>query len=108
MRVYIASPYTFGNREENVRRQIDAAEILMNNGLYPYAPLLNHYHELVYHHSYDSWLSHDIAWLSKCDVLLRLGGDSIGADHEIGYALSVGIPVYYSIEELLNGLSEGI
>jgi hypothetical protein len=46
-RIYIASPFTIGNPDTNVRRQIDAGEELINAGFYPYLPLLSHYQHLL-------------------------------------------------------------
>jgi nucleoside 2-deoxyribosyltransferase len=44
----------------------------------------------------------DLKLLSKADVLVRLPGLSIGADKEVGYATSVGIPVFHTIEDALK------
>lgn len=107
IKVYIASPYTLGNKEENVRKQIYYAHILMEKGYSPYAPLLSHYQDLIYPRSYDSWLAHDILWLRLCDVVLRLSGESRGADLEVKLAKELGIPVVYDdskIEEAYNNL----
>ena len=97
--VYIASPYTLGDVAVNVRRQIDAASDLLACGLIPFTPLLSHFIHLVHPHSYDEWLEYDLQWLSRCDCMLRLSGESKGADIEEAYAQKLGIPVYYSIEE---------
>jgi len=44
----------------------------------------------------------DLEWLAKCDAVLRLPGESKGADIEKDYALSLGIPVFFSIDDLLE------
>jgi hypothetical protein len=41
-------------------------------------------------------------WLKSCDCVLRMSGDSPGADKEVMLAEVLAIPVYYSIEELLE------
>ncbi len=41
-----------------------------------------------------------MAWLECCDALLRLDGLSKGADAEVRYAKHIGIPVYFSLEEI--------
>ena len=38
--------------------------------------------------------------LQHCDAVLRLPGDSTGADNDVRIARERGIPVYYSIDEL--------
>jgi hypothetical protein len=39
-------------------------------------------------------------WLAVCDCVLRLPGESKGADAEVKFAQEIGKPVYYSIAEL--------
>jgi hypothetical protein len=39
-------------------------------------------------------------WQTKCDALLRLPGESIGADIEVAFARQIGQPVFYSVSEL--------
>lgn len=43
IKVYIASPYSSGNKETNVQLQIDAAYHLLKMGFNPYMPLYNHF-----------------------------------------------------------------
>jgi hypothetical protein len=38
--------------------------------------------------------------IERCDAVLRLAGESKGADNDVRLAKERGIPVYYSIEEL--------
>jgi len=40
--------------------------------------------------------------LSRCDAVLRLPGESRGADQDVRLARERGLPVYFSLEELLN------
>ena len=103
-RIYIASPFTIGDPAANVLRQIDAGEALINAGFYPYLPLLSHYHHIVHPHSYETWTRLDDAWLPSCHALLRLPGESKGADEEVALARELGIPVFYSVGELVEGM----
>ena len=100
--VYIASPYTVGDKDENVRQQIDAAEELMNAGLLPFWPLHSHYHHLVYEHSWDEWMELSLGWVDVCDCLLRLPGESRGADIEVEHAQKSGKMIFYSTNALIN------
>lgn len=102
IKVYIASPYTIGDKETNVRRQIDAWKQLKDLGFCPYAPLLNHYIDLVHKYPEQVWYDYDLEWLEACDVVLRLDGESKGADMEELFAQSNLIPVYHSIDELVK------
>jgi hypothetical protein len=98
--VYIASPYTLGNQEENVHRQIDVAEQLVQRGYIPFWPLHSHYWHEVYPHPAHFWLALDLAFLLKCDYVLRLDGESAGGDLEVFCAKQNRSPVFYDIEDL--------
>ena len=100
LKIYVASPYTVGDREENVNRAIEAAEQLINEGFAPFSPLLTHFHHLRYPHTWDTWMMLDIEWLSVCDALLRLPGEGAGADEEVEFARNNEIHVFYTIEQL--------
>lgn len=98
--IYVASAYTRGNKDYNVQRQIEAAHTLMDYGYATIWPLSSHYLELFRSRPYDEWLELDFALLSRCDALLRLEGDSTGADLEVKEATRLGIPVFYNVESL--------
>jgi hypothetical protein len=104
--IYVASPYTNVDRkivETNVAISMNAVEELWRAGFIPFMALGSHYYELNhYSHSHEDWMDFDIAWLSKCDALLRLPGNSKGADKEVTFATEHGIPVFYSIDTLLE------
>ena len=100
LRVYIASPYTKGDQIENVKRQIETAHKLIDLGFAPYLPLLCHFQHVYIPRAYEDWLKLDFEWINACDALLRLEGESEGADKEVEYAKQLGIRVVYSIDEL--------
>lgn len=99
-KVYIASPYSGGSQEDNVQRQIMAFYEIQKKGMAPFAPLLWHFVHEVYPIEYDKWLDLGMEWLRTCDCLLRLSGQSNGADKEVEEAQKLGIPIFYSLEEL--------
>ena len=103
MIVYIAGPYTKGNVESNVRDAIIAAEKVSNLGHTPYIPHLTYFWHLTFPHSIDFWYKYDMQFLILCSCILRLSGDSIGADNEVIFAKGINMPVYYSIESLPKG-----
>lgn len=100
--VYIASPYTLGDKEENVKRQLDAAEKLRAARFLPFVPLLSHYWQQVYPHGYEYWMLMDFEWIEHCDILLRLPGESKGADREVDRAIELGKTVYFDLEDLVE------
>ena len=99
-KVFISSPYTIGDVGLNVKAQIKAADELMNNGFTPFLPLLSHFQHIIYDRPYQDWLNNDFEWLAVCDYVLRLPGESAGADLEVIRANELGIKVVYSIDEL--------
>ena len=102
IKVYLASPYTLGDVAVNVKLQIDTVDELMNYGFAPFAPLYSHFQHMSHPRSYQDWIDIDMEWVRVCDCLLRLGGESKGAEDEIKLAKSLGMPVFYSIKELLD------
>ncbi len=100
--VYIAGPYSQGDVIENVGWAIDMGELLMDHGLIPFVPHLMHFWEFRYPHELDYWYAYDLAWLARCDCLLRLPGESEGADKEVEFAKAHGIPVFNHIDDCLK------
>ena len=101
VKVYIAGPYTKGDVAINTRNNALMGTRLANLGYSPYVPLLTHLWHLIDPQPYEFWTTLDNEWVSACDVLLRMPGDSSGADAEVCLARSLGIPVVCSVEELL-------
>lgn len=98
--VYIASPYTKGDVAVNVKVQLDCVNDLMNLGFAPFAPLYSHFQHMAHPRPYADWIKVDLEWVLRCDCLLRLPGESSGADGEVKYAEENGKKVFYSIDEL--------
>jgi len=97
--VYIAGPYTNNGVSVNVRNAILAGdELSERQGVAVFIPHLCHLWDLVKTHEYEFWMKHDLAWLTKCDLLLRLRGESKGADREVEEARRLGIPVVFDME----------
>jgi len=100
-KVYVSGPYS-GNVTFNIRLAIEAADTLLLNGFAPFIPHLNYSWDLVHPHSYSTWLDWCLEWIPVCDCLLRIYGESPGADREVELARFMGIPVYESMHELLE------
>jgi hypothetical protein len=47
------------------------------------------------------WLSADLVIVRRCSAVLRLPGDSVGADAETAEAALHGIPVFHTVAEVL-------
>jgi len=98
--VYIAAPYTLGDTFLNIRQVIDVANTLWDKGYLPFIPHLTAFWHLVYPKDYEEWLEYGQEWVRHCNILLRLPGESPGADKEVKLAKTLGIPVYYDINDL--------
>lgn len=83
IKVYIAGPYTKGDIVKNVRRAMLVGSRLWRRGLAPYIPHLTMFQHMLSPMEYEDWMSWDLQWLPCCDVLLRLSGESPGANKEI-------------------------
>jgi len=101
MYIYVAGPYTDPDPATNARNAILVGSELMDLGLTPFVPHLNLIWDLVVPKSYDDWLAWDMKWLARCDAMLRIPGDSPGADLEEAFCQEQGIPVFRSIHDLV-------
>ena len=102
-RVYVAGPYTKRDTDANVRAAIEAGNDLLGHGFAPYIPHLTHFWHELYPHEHEEWLALDREWLLLCDAVVRLFGESKGADLECEWAREAGIPIYGSVAECVAG-----
>jgi len=85
-----------------VREQILTGHKLLKLGFYPYIPELHHFMHMICPITYDEVMDLDLAWVEMCDCVLRLPGESKGADMEVTHALKMGLEVFYSIDDIQN------
>jgi hypothetical protein len=100
VRVFVAGPYDGGDVCENVRLAIHAGDVLMSRGYAVFIPHLSHFQHMLCPRPRADWINHDLEWLSVCDVVLRLPGESPGADNEVVAARQQGIRVVTSVEDI--------
>jgi len=102
-RVYVAGPLTTsGSVAENIHNAIRAGNELLRAGYWPHVPHLNYYWEIMFPAPYEMWMTIDLAQVRISDALIRLPGDSRGADREVAEASLYGIPCYNSVREFLQ------
>ena len=106
-RIFVASPYTLGDTGENVHNAITTANDLIDLGFAPFSPLLSHFLHIYHPRPYEDWVAQDNCWLILCDAVLRLDGESIGADNECRLAIDNKIPVFYDLRELVKHFRRG-
>jgi hypothetical protein len=114
MRIYICHPY--GRRhglsdemlEENALRAIEWGRKLIEMGHNPFIPNLYHFVHKGWDFSPDEdfWLNLVSHWLLFCDAVFvaeKPKWKGSGVQYEIDMAHKIGIPVYYSLEEIPFG-----
>ena len=97
--VYVAGPYS-SYPIYGMRNAILAADEVLDLGMFPHVPHFTGLWDMVAPKPYEDWLELDLEMLRVCDVVLRIPGESSGADGEIEHAVELGIPIVYSIDEL--------
>jgi len=97
---YIAGPYsanTEGALLRNIEKAMAVANELMRAGHLVYCPHLSHHLELHDNGGFgwQWWINYDLEWLRRCGRLVRIPGESLGADIEVAEALAIGMRVYW-------------
>ena len=100
--VYVASPYTEGDQFVNVRNSVLVGMQLRGLGLLPKLPLLWAFWHFIKPETYNFWHEMCLDWIPHCHAVLRLPGESEGADSEVAEAKIHGIPIFYSIREIVE------
>jgi hypothetical protein len=108
LRVYIAGPITNGGKGYDMKSIHEATKVhlrLIELGFVSHCPQLTVFCDFMAPNRipYGVWLDLDQCYIDDCDVILRLPGESRGADRECQYAESIGIPV---LDGLGNFLAE--
>jgi hypothetical protein len=116
MLILIAGPYRSGTNDnpdlmkKNLRRLEDVALPLFRAGHIPMIgewvalPLMDVGGSKKVGDSVYNEIAYPVAerLLTKCDAVLRLPGESKGADQDVKIARARGLKVYYSLEDVLN------
>lgn len=106
LRVYIAGPLTIGPRPENIHNAVMAASKIREAGCMPFIPHLFELWDMIDPHHYEFWMEMDFAWIDVCHILVRLPGESSGADREVSYAQNRGIAVFFGLASFLSWCEE--
>lgn len=106
IKIYVAGPYTKGDVALNVHHAIEMSDQLLKLGFAPFCPHLFHFWHMMFPHDYKEWLDLDNQFVGCCDALLRISGESSGADKEVELAGSLDIPVFYTIGKLVETMGK--
>ena len=94
---------------ENLRRGIRVSAELVLNGYHPFSPFIDFQFFLALRNdekiTIEMIQAYSMAWLEVSEAVLVLPGweSSKGTVAEVARAQELGIPVYYSMEELIDG-----
>jgi hypothetical protein len=112
--VYIAGPITNGNVARNVRNASECFFRLLKAGFAPLCPHWSVYsggspfYELATPQALPSgtthadWIAADLPWVRASHAVLRLPGESRGADLEVEEAERNGVPVFFREDDLIE------
>lgn len=101
MIVYIAGPLGKPEAwEVNIARAVAAGNAVADAGHSPIVPHLFVSLDRERPRTHAEWMKIDLAIVRKCDAVLRIPGDSPGADEEVRVAIAAKIPVVYEIADL--------
>lgn len=121
LRVYIAGPISKGDLAHNVNQGTAAFVALAKAGLAPWCPHWSVYAKpCAWMHFGDGvrvecvatvegspdmthadWMGIDLPWVAVAHAVLRLPGESAGADAEVRVAQEYGVPVFHSVADVV-------
>ncbi len=101
--VFIAGPYTVPDPVENTGAAIDAGMALFESGeAVPLIPHLTLAMNLRNPRPADYWYALDLEQLAHCSAVLRLPGESAGADREVERARELGLPIFDDVDKVIR------
>ncbi len=111
-RVYVAGPISKGDLSHNIDQARAAGLQLLRAGFAPFIPQLSCFFSNDFPEifpagtTHKDWMGVDLPWVSVSDAILRLPGESFGADMEVSHAKALGIPVFYHADDLIESLQQ--
>ena len=100
-RIYISGPISKGDPQRNFISAENAHRELIDAGFAPLNPVLTMTLRFADEIAHETWIDVDLPWVASSDAILRLPGESVGADMETAYAREIGVPVYVDIADLI-------
>lgn len=121
--IYIAAPISRGDLCHNINQATRAFEELARAGLAPLCPqwscfsggaLVAPTSGQVYALasaagcglSHREWIEIDLVFVERSDAVLRLPGESVGADMEVAHAHKIGCPVFEDVRDVIRWAKE--
>lgn len=99
--VFLSGPYS----DNPTARTLDAADLqhwLMDKGYIVFCPhTAYHWLDQIRERTYEDWMRQCLAFVQKCDIVVRMPGVSPGSDRECSAAAKAGIPVLLGREGVI-------
>lgn len=101
-RIYLAGPMSLGDRLDNLHQALRVYRLLIDKGYAPLCPQLTSMVGWIIPADHQTWIDVDLPWVKASDAVLRLPGDSRGADAEVACAREHRIPVFTHLGRFLQ------
>jgi hypothetical protein len=79
----------------NAHSAIHIATALVDDGYTPFVPQTSILWEAITPKPWEWWIKYDLRVVGQCKLLLRIPGESKGADIECSHAKDLGIPIVF-------------
>lgn len=111
-KIYVAGAYSgpdFLTILGNMRRGMQLSYKVLKAGFAPFVPWFDYQFVLIGEVTLEEFYKYSMAFLPVCDAVLVVGEghkNSKGTQNEIRQAAKLGIPVFYSLEELIRNMKK--
>lgn len=93
--VYISGPITKGDKNHNLYQAMVAHKQLLEAGFSVINPMPSMIYPFNHEIEHLAWLENDLPHVAAAHAVLRLPGESLGAEMECQWAEEKGVPIYY-------------
>jgi hypothetical protein len=118
-RCYLACPISKGVLHDNLNNASSAMKLLFQGGFAPLNPAFSAFcgPAFVFESkvwceanslgflTHSEWLELDFSWIEVAELLVRIPGESSGAEAEVAHAKKLRIPVVYGVDEAISWLN---
>jgi hypothetical protein len=94
IKIYVAGPYSKGDQAQNVHEALKVGDYISSQGFHVKIPHLTHFWHMMFSHPYEFWINYDLVELAECNALVRISGESSGADGEVSHAEKLNLPIF--------------
>jgi len=105
-KIYLSGPITKGDRDHNFRQAAVAQRTLLREGFAVLNPMLSMKLPGCWEIPHEVWVASDLPWVACACAVLRLPGESKGAEIECKFADGRGIPVFDDMTVLIEHFME--